>query len=74
MTKTLTKIDLPPLTLDEERLTAAIGGAEHLHESDVGAFLLFVRSRREVTDTTAKEHYPDWPGGEESEHEGQDQL
>ena len=74
MTKTLTRIDLPPLTLDEERLTAAIGGAEHLHESDVGAFLLFVRSRREVIDTVAKKHYPDWPGEEESKHESQDQL
>ena len=68
------RVELPPLDLDEERLVATIHGHEHLHESDIYDYLLFVRARREVTDAVAKEHYPDWPGGEESEHEGSDQL
>ena len=65
-------IDLPPLNVDEEQLVEAIRGHEHLHESDVHDYLLFVRSRRETTDAIAKEHYPAWPGEEENKHEGQD--
>ena len=59
--KTLTRIDLPPLGADEERLVAAIRGHEHLHESDIRDYLLFVRARQEATDTAAKREYPTWP-------------
>jgi len=63
-------IELPPLSVDEERLVEAIRGHEHLHESDVRDYLLFVRAKREVIDAVAKEGYPTWPEtGEESDNE-----
>ena len=63
-------IELPPLSVDEERLVATIRGHEHLHDIDIHDYLLFVRARREVTDTVAKQEYPTWPEtGEESTHE-----
>ena len=60
------RFELPLLSVDEEHLVAIIRGREHLHDTDIHDYLLFVRARREVTDMIAREHYPDWPGEEES--------
>lgn len=61
------RIELPPLTVNEERLVATIRGHEHLYDNDIHDYLLFVGARREVTDTVAKERCPAWPDMERGE-------